>query len=85
MNLGTILKILKVFKSSGKGVMGISKTAVGITIILLGYFGFPQLAEVLESQNAEAVQGTSQIIQGIGILLGVIGAVCKVLKAKSPD
>ena len=72
-----LMKVRKVFKSSGKGVFGLSKTAIGIMIIILPVFGLEEATRIIQGQEAELSEALRDIIMGIGVLIAAWGAASK--------
>ena len=71
------LKIKKVFKSSGKGVLGLSKTIVGVLIILLPVFGLNEATEAIQGNQEGLSTAIEQTITGIGVIITVWGVASK--------
>ena len=75
--LSMLKKIKKLFKSSGKGVYGLSKTFIGILIIVLPVFGLEDAARIIQGQEVELSLAVRNIITGIGVVVTVWGTVSK--------
>ena len=71
------IKIKKLFKSSGKGVFGLSKTVIGIMILILPVFGLEHAAGVIKGQDVELSTSLFNIITGIGVIVTAWGAIAK--------
>jgi len=71
------LKIKKVFKSSGKGVMGLSKTVIGVLILLLPLFGLQAATDAVSSNQVGLSEALFDVIQGIGVIITVWGIASK--------
>jgi len=70
-------KIKKVFKSSGKGVLGMSKTVVGVLILILPLFGLRDATDAISGNQAALSNALFGIIQGIGVIMATWGTVAK--------
>jgi len=71
------LKIKKLFKSSGKGVFGLSKTVIGIMILILPVFGLEHAARAIQGQDVALSTSLFNIITGIGVIVTAWGAIAK--------
>jgi len=71
------LKIKKVFKSSGKGVLGLSKAIVGIMILVLPLFGLDRVVAAIAGNEAGLATAISDIIAGVGVIMATWGIYAK--------
>jgi len=71
------LKIKKVFRSSGKGVLGLSKSVIGVLILILPVFGLNDAVRAVAGNEAALSTALSDIIVGIGVIVSVWGIAAK--------
>jgi len=71
------LKIKKVFRSSGKGVLGLSKSVIGVLILILPLFGLQAATDAITGNQAALSNALFDIIQGIGVIMATWGIAAK--------
>ena len=75
--ISVVVRIVKLLRSSGRGVAGLSKTVVGVLVILLGAFGLDWAASIVQGQETGLTEALQKIVEGVGVLLTVWGAIAK--------
>lgn len=73
--MNEILKrLFSVYRSSGKGILGLSKTFVGIIVVFCMLIGQDQIAKAFQDNQKQAVELLTKLIAFGGLFVTVYGA-----------